>query len=67
MYWNNLFTICPHHQIMKSLSPGNLTFPFLCSRGPHLQEPSACFLNNALLLTLWYDMVAALVPRNQLG
>lgn len=67
MCWSGLFTCSSLPPDYEAFESKDLDIFISVPQSPLMQEPSACLLNYALVVTLWFDMAAGFVSRNQLG
>lgn len=68
MHWKGLFTRLSPPLDYEIFESKDLDFPSLCPRAPHIAR-TQCMLTEwcFLLLTLWFDVAAGFVSRNQQG
>lgn len=64
MCWNGLFTCSSLSLDYEAFESKDLDIFISVPQSPHMQEPSACLLNYALLATLWCDMTVGFLSRN---
>lgn len=67
MCWSGLFTCSSLPPDYEAFESKDLDIFISVPQSPLMQEPSAYLLNYALVVTLWFDMAAGFVSRNQLG